>query len=77
MKFPFRPSAALLLPLPGHVLRATRAQETTITIGAQTPAATRLIAQLALTVIDSSVIKCIQIHNRPATSSAMPETLIL
>ena len=77
MTFSFRPSAALLLPLPGQVLEAPRAEDTTITIGAQTPPAARLIAQLALTLIDSSLIKCIQIHDRPATSSAMPETLIL
>src|SRR5436305_7181865 len=52
-----------------HLARATQADDTTITIDAQTAGVTPFIAQLTLTASDTTVLKSIQFTITPKSGS--------
>src|SRR5580765_7445227 len=52
-----------------HFAGATQADDTTITITAQTPGATPLLSQLTLTASDTTVLKSIQFTITPKPGS--------
>src|SRR5262245_9895199 len=63
---------AIVLPtllLFSHSVRATQADDTTITIDSNTPGATAFISQLTLTASDTTVIKSIQFSILPKAGS--------